>query len=166
MWSGVSQIGVTSKRETMIKLPSYLLRNRFNCFYFRRAIPPDLRQYFAVRSIYKSLGTSERRQAIGLVAKYAALAEQVFTRLRLMAKKKSDLVREEMVVSMDLKDLGLFTLDFEAHEVEQGKELIRAAIDAAGARLGMVAPAIANPESKVLSWAIEKYCLENEKYLA
>ncbi len=64
---------------------------------------------------------------------------------------------------MDLKDLGVFTLDFEPHEVEQGKELIKAAINAASAHVAPSAPTISARAPKALTWCVEKYCAEQLK---
>jgi integrase len=48
----------------MIRLPSYISRNQYGIYHFRIAIPRSLRPYFQKREIKRSLGTSDRREAI------------------------------------------------------------------------------------------------------
>ena len=115
------------------KLTSYLFRNRFHRFYFRRAIPPDLSQYFCRRTLYKSLGTSDQRVAIRRVASYIAQTENAFEQIRHSMKKHDNLIYTELKMTLELKDLGSIKLELEPHEVETGKQLIETTIAAARA---------------------------------
>ncbi|MEZ5446752.1 MAG: DUF6538 domain-containing protein [Gammaproteobacteria bacterium] len=47
-----------------MKLPSYLQRNRFGIYYFRRAVPEALRPTVGKLEIIRSLRTRELRRAI------------------------------------------------------------------------------------------------------
>lgn len=150
-----------------LKLASYLFVNRFNCFYFRRAVPPDLRQHFDCRTLYKSLRTSERRYALTLAARYIWVTDHVFDRLRTMTKKKDDeLIRWDMMVQFDMNDMTL-RIDAEPHEVEaataMGRELLKTALEAKPRQLSGRAQAKPASAAKALSWVWEKYQSENAR---
>ena len=71
------------------KLKSYLKRNRFGVFYFRRVVPPDVRGFFAFGEVSRSTGTSNRGEAVVLARRMGAAVELAFERLREMAAKKN-----------------------------------------------------------------------------
>ncbi|PTQ79800.1 hypothetical protein C8R21_1224 [Nitrosospira multiformis] len=65
-----------------IKLPSHLCRSRNGNLYFRIAIPPDLRDYFQTKEIYRSLRTASVRDAKHAVHLLAGTFKQTFERIR------------------------------------------------------------------------------------
>jgi hypothetical protein len=68
---------------------NFLTRSRHGTvYYFRRRVPDDLRPAIAQPYLIRSLGTSERSQAIILARAYAAQTDIAFTRLRTMSDKK------------------------------------------------------------------------------
>ncbi len=97
-----------------IRLTSYLKRNRFGIYYFRRVSPIPLRALFVRREICRSLGTSNRHnasvqsQALGLVT------DLFFRRLGAMSKDGNEkLIQAEMMLEMELDGLGTLKLDME-----------------------------------------------------
>lgn len=74
-------------------LSSHLHRSRYGVFYFRRAVPPDLRGYFPSRELYRSLRTSNRVEANRLVRLVSARVEFAFIFLRryMPDKDKTDI---------------------------------------------------------------------------
>lgn len=68
---------------------SFLTRSRHGTiYYFRRRVPDDLRATVNQPFLIRSLGTSERSQAIILARAYAAQTDIAFTQLRTMSDKK------------------------------------------------------------------------------
>lgn len=64
------------------RLPSHLHRARSGVLHFRIAIPPDLRQHFTVREIYRSLRTSSVREAAPAAQALSHAAKRLFLHLR------------------------------------------------------------------------------------
>lgn len=109
-----------------VRLASYLHRNRFGIFYFRRVIPPDIRKFFAFREVYRSLATASSREAAKAARVLSARIEVLFDRLRSdMAgkKKEDDGLRAEIITRIDLGDIK-FEFESEAHELDDVKALI------------------------------------------
>jgi hypothetical protein len=65
-----------------IRLPSHLHRARSGILHFRIAIPPDLRQHFNTREIYRSLRTASVREAAQAALTLSQGAKRVFQQLR------------------------------------------------------------------------------------
>jgi integrase len=65
-----------------IRLPSHLHRARSGILHFRIAIPPDLRQHFKTREIYRSLRTANVREAAQAVQPLSQAAKRAFHQLR------------------------------------------------------------------------------------
>jgi len=87
---------------------NFLIKSRHgNVHYFRRRVPDDLRRAIGKSYLVKSLHTSDRRAAIILARSLAAHTDQIFMKLRDMAKKTSD---DELVLEysleIELNDLG------------------------------------------------------------
>ncbi len=74
----------------MFNLPSHLLLNRYNVFYFRISIPQDLRPYFRKREIKRSLKTSNRKEALRLAKGLAFRIESAFQELRTVKMPSDD----------------------------------------------------------------------------
>jgi hypothetical protein len=64
------------------KLPSHLHRARSGILHFRIAIPPDVRQYFTIREIYRSLHTASVREAAPLAQTLSEAAKRIFQQIR------------------------------------------------------------------------------------
>ena len=58
-------------RLIVMKLPSYLQRNRYGIFYFRRVLPKDVRDVFGKVEFIRSLKTYEPKIAIQYSRLYA-----------------------------------------------------------------------------------------------
>jgi integrase len=71
-----------------IKIASHLHRNRHGIYYFRQAVPPDLRRAFSVKEVYVSLRTGFRGEAIHRVMAIASTFRSVFVTLRRMGDEK------------------------------------------------------------------------------
>ena len=71
-----------------MKIPSYLQRNRYGIFHFRRAVPECLRNIIGKREIVRSLRTREPCEAVQLSRLAAMQVERVFQEAR-MSKRKS-----------------------------------------------------------------------------
>jgi hypothetical protein len=69
-----------------MKIPSYLQKNRYGIFHFRRAVPSLLRNTIGKREIICSLYTREPREAVHLSRLFAIHVEQLFQEVR-MGKK-------------------------------------------------------------------------------
>jgi integrase len=65
-----------------LKSASYLQRNRFGIFQFRRAVPEPLRPVVGKREIIQSLHTREPRDAIRLARYYANFTDRWFDQLQ------------------------------------------------------------------------------------
>lgn len=70
-----------------IRLHSYLKRNRFGIFYFRRVIPLDLRNRFAFGQIARSTRTCNSQEAQSLALRLSASVDLLFTRIRNKSRK-------------------------------------------------------------------------------
>jgi hypothetical protein len=64
-----------------IRLPSHLHRARSGILHFRIAIPPDLRQHFTIREIYRSLRTASVRDAAPAAQTLAQAVKRAFQQL-------------------------------------------------------------------------------------
>ncbi len=65
-----------------IRLPSHLHRARSGILHFRIAIPPDLRQHFKIREIYRSLRTASVRDAAAAAQTLSQAVKRAFHQLR------------------------------------------------------------------------------------
>lgn len=112
---------------------SFLIKSRHgNIHYFRRRVPDDLRRAIGKSYLVKSLHTSDRRTAIILARGLAARTDQIFMKLRDMAKKMPD---DELVLEysleIELNDLGMpskIKVQAEPHEQESVNSAIAVAI--------------------------------------
>lgn len=57
-------------------------------FYFRRKVPHDLRTRLKIPQIHRSLGTSDRKQAVVMARRLAAWSDQLFALTRSMSDDK------------------------------------------------------------------------------
>lgn len=133
-----------------IRIASYLKRNRFGVFYFRRVIPPDLHPNFAFRQISRSMRTSNTCAARGLALRFGASVELLFSRLRDMAKKqKSDQVEAELILKLDFDEDGTLrslTTDAKPEESEAasriGANLINAVLGRGVEKFPLTGPSL------------------------
>lgn len=65
-----------------VKFSSNLSRNRYGVLYFRLAIPPDLRNHFAVKEIYRSLNTASVKDAALQAQALSMALKQTFVKIR------------------------------------------------------------------------------------
>jgi len=65
-----------------IRLPSHLHRARSGILHFRIAIPPNLRQHFKTREIYRSLRTANVREAAQAALTLSQAVKRAFHQLR------------------------------------------------------------------------------------
>jgi hypothetical protein len=94
-----------------IKLPSHLCRSRNGILYFRIAIPPDLRDYFHTKEIYRSLRTASVRDAKHSAHLLAGNFKQTFDRIRQdvmsgKGKKADKGLEVDFITHLDLDEFG------------------------------------------------------------
>jgi integrase len=65
-----------------IKLASNLSRNRYGVLHFRLAIPPDLRNHFKVKEIYRSLRTASIKDAVDQAQTLSIALKRAFAAIR------------------------------------------------------------------------------------
>jgi integrase len=118
-----------------IRLHSYLKRNRFGVYYFRRVIPLDLRSRFAFGQIARSTRTCNSQEAQSLALRLSASVDLLFSRVRDMAKQpKPDPISQELIVDLDFDLEGLLTsvrIDAKPGEEEAASRLVPVLIQAA-----------------------------------
>lgn len=129
---------------------SFLIKSRHgNVHYFRRRVPDDLRRAIGKNYLVKSLHTCDRRMAIILARGLAARTDQIFMKLRDMAKKTpTDELVLEYSLEIELNDLGRpskIKVQAEPHE----QESVNAAL--AVALKNTTVPAMATSNSPVTS---------------
>jgi hypothetical protein len=149
-----------------LKLPSHLHRNRHGVFYFRRAVPADLRGYFPTRELYRSLKTASRSEAYRLVRLLSARVEFAFLLLRrFMPAKNNGLVTAKMITEVDLGELGCLRVVREPHDtIEDFNAAFTHAAKALGLSLrGDIPAATQAKPSATLSELIEKYIAEQRR---
>ena len=74
--------GALGSQNTVLRTPSYLDKNQFGVFYFRRKIPKDLLPHFKATIIKKSLRTGNRQEALRYARVLAVQIEDKFDGLR------------------------------------------------------------------------------------
>ncbi len=74
--------GALGSQNVMLRTPSYLDKNQFGIFYFRRKIPQDLRPHFETTIIKKSLRTGNRQEALRYARILTVQTEEQFEGLR------------------------------------------------------------------------------------
>ena len=111
----------------MSKIP-YLFR-RGNVFYFRAAVPPDLREDFQCREIVQSLKVEKRLEAVPLALRMASDVTKLFNKARSMDKtqKRSEWALREKLKVREL----LHQEELEQKELEHLSELRRVKAEAA-----------------------------------
>ncbi|MCP3690184.1 MAG: hypothetical protein GY784_17405 [Gammaproteobacteria bacterium] len=66
-----------------MRIPSYIQRNRYGIFYFRRAVPHALRSAVGKREIIFSLHTREPQKAVKFARISAIQVDQIFSEARM-----------------------------------------------------------------------------------
>ena len=134
-----------------IRLSSYLKRNRFGIYYFRRVIPLSLRDRFVKREIYRSLRTSNRHNATVQSQVFGLVTDLFFQKLNVMPKNKNEeLTQVDIVLELALDGVGTIKLDVAPDEIDAGKSLISHAVDRLSPFLGKVDAAKPTPSGKLL----------------
>jgi integrase len=139
---------------------SYLQRSRHgSVYYFRRRLPIDLYAAGAPQQIFRSLHTTERRVAIVRARALAAASDELFCRLRVVAKNTKQ-PTTGYTLKIELDSFGkpsALVLDAQPNEKDAAHEGLAVAI----AELGKVTPAITTAVLKApgrtLSEAIAAY---------
>ena len=132
---------------------NFLQRSRHGTtFYFRRRVPNDVQHIFKQRQLYKSLCTSDRREAIIRARALAVQSDHFFGRLRVMTKRDSGELTVEMILSLDVGEPGKpqLRLQTEPHDSPEDKDKAIAAFSEAArtviiGRQNPAAPAPAAP---------------------
>jgi hypothetical protein len=146
-----------------IRLTSYLKRNRFGIYYFRRAVPFAYAEHFKQREIYRSLRTSNRHEAMVQSQAFGLVTDLLFEKLKVLTKNTQNPIQADLALKMDLNRLGAVKAHVEQDEVETGKVIISHAVDRLSpllCRPGMVTP---TTSGKRLSDAVKDYLDEFER---
>ena len=75
-----------------IRVASYLKRNRFGVYCFRRVIPPGLRAILGAAEITRSTHTRDPREAAVVVRKLSASVDSLLRRAGELKRKKGDTI--------------------------------------------------------------------------
>src|SRR5207244_1132159 len=169
--AGVPQGCPVYGENMTIRIGRYLHRNRHETFYFRRAVPADLKHLFATKELYRTLATRDRREAIYRAIQLVTRTEATFRLLRTMPKdrKKTDLLQVDMVFTLDFDESGLLKnaiADLQPHEEEAAArvlpQLLRAAREvSAGVKPTDKAAAQAGEKISVL---VDRYCAQQSQW--
>jgi hypothetical protein len=92
-----------------MKLPSCLTLSRHHVFRLRSRVPDDLRRYFHSKELRRSLRIRDKRGAVHAASLLALRTDLLFEALRSMSngkKKPDELVRQDLIVEMDLSELA------------------------------------------------------------
>jgi integrase len=121
----------------------YLQRSRHGThYYFRRRVPSDIQRLTGKRQIYKSLVTTDRREAIIRARALAVQTDQLFTRIRAMPQQDWNRFNIGYTLKVEFNDQGRISslaLDAEPHEQEAAQKALETV---------MVPPvSVAEPES-------------------
>lgn len=152
----------------MIRLKSYLRRNRFGIFYFRRVIPLDLKPYFGFRQLSRSTHTCDPQEARCLALRFSASIDLLFSRVRNMAKTPNpDSLEAELIVQLDFNADGTLKsvrTDAQPEEAEVAGRLVPELIRAAktGVEAKALIPEAVEPQPQLFE-QINKYLDEQER---
>lgn len=84
-----------------MKIPSYLQRNRYGIFHFRRAVPIHLRDVIGKREVIHTLKTRDPRKAVHLSRLFAIQADRLFQEVSM---SKDDTIRTNWMNKISLPD--------------------------------------------------------------
>ena len=149
-----------------IKVPSYLYLNPYRVYYFRIAIPQDLRSFLDKREIKKSLRTSNRKRAIRIAQNLSVKVNSVFEEIRLMAGNKNPdtgiIVLKGLKKEKGSVTVEEFTVDLDdkKKEAEIAEALFSSLSDHPEAIKGVVTAARGH---RTLSHVISKLCAEKKE---
>jgi integrase len=96
----------------------HLKRNRFGLWYWRRVIPHDVRDFFALKEVARSMRTTDRKEAAARARRYSTMLDLLFERLRLA--KKKDTIQTDYKVIFDFGEDG--SLKSMLADVKPGEE--------------------------------------------
>ncbi|OJB05014.1 DUF6538 domain-containing protein [Burkholderia ubonensis] len=123
---------------------NFLQRSRHDSvFYFRRRVPADLFDSIRKRQIYRSLDTTDRREAIIRARALAAQTDRFFASIRAM--RKSNTTQSDYIVEIKLDLSGLpQAVKIEAEPGEH--EAAQKALETAVAGLATLRQSVAQPQ--------------------
>ena len=104
-----------------IRLPSHLHRARSGILHFRVAIPPDLRQHFNNREIYRSLRTASVSEAAPVAQTLSQAAKRAFQHLRAQSMSNQKKTPQD---SFDGSEWGL-TMEFHIDTSTPTKKMVK-----------------------------------------
>lgn len=127
----------------------FLQRSRHqSVYYFRRRVPDCLRVHTKCVQIYRSLGTTDRREAVQRARVLAVESDRLFTELTAMAKRKPP-PSFGYTLKLTLDQFGHpqeLAVDAKPHEQDAVNSAIATALQAArGATAGATPPSDAQP---------------------
>lgn len=109
---------------------NFLQKSRHDSvFYFRRRVPADLFDSIRQRQIYKSLDTSDRREAIIRARALAAQTDRLFASLRAMPKPNTIQTDYMVEIKLDLRGLPqAVRIEAEPGEHEAAQKALETAV--------------------------------------
>jgi len=138
---------------------NFLQKSRHgSVFYFRRRIPDDLRGLTGQTQVFRTLHTTDRREAVVRARALATESDRFFTELRHMAKKQK-LFRTDFKLKFHLDESGkpsAIEVDAEAHESAAVNSALATVI--AGVSNAALKPAGQNSANRIVGRASES-CL-------
>ena len=144
-----------------IRITSYLKRNRFGIYCFRRVIPPELRVILGTAEITRSTRTRDPREAAMLVRSWSASVDSLLRRASELKRKKSDAFTLDwtMEVKLGLDGVQEIKVDAEPGEEESVQRVLQAVVSAAK---GPGAASGGQPGLRLFE-VIDKYLDEEER---
>ena len=106
-------------------MPGYLRVSRHHVYVFRRRVPHDLSGRFPSDEVRKSLRTKDKRTAVKLARLLALRIDLLFDKVRSMpegAGDDDDSLKVKMMVSFDLRDVGLGKMDIDYDPTKPGEQ--------------------------------------------
>jgi integrase len=148
-----------------IRIRSYLKRNRFGVYYFRRVVPRDLKPFFAFRQLSRSTLTRDPREARSLALRFGASIDLLFARIRDMARKQPpEHFQMDLVVRLDFEPDGTLktvTTEATSEEADAATRVVPKLIEAA--RSAPIEARIPAESGARLFEQIDKYLGEKER---
>ena len=102
-----------------MKIPSYLQRNRYGIFHFRRAIPKHLQHVIGKTEIIRSLRTRQPREAVQLGRFIAIQVDQLFKEAEMGKKTYS---KTEFIFELQLPDGTVNKTEITPHDIAAMKD--------------------------------------------
>src|SRR3954471_7139077 len=87
------------------KIASHLHRSRHGVYYFRRAVPQDLRAFFRLKELYRTLDTTRRGEAVRQSRKLSATVDELFYALRTRTERGNERIHSRTLDGHALHEL-------------------------------------------------------------